>query len=177
MASRGVTMSDTYLDSRRMVDAADTFAEVFDRERRTRRWSKTRTGEFFGVNQSTISRWCSGDLLPGENLIPQLAEFLGLDPDTVRSLKYKIEPVSFGKLEANQDELTDRVATVEREMGNLRAELGLLHRIVDRIARLVDRGDSTAGGDSSGSDGLIESPMAEFHSDVPVDEAPPDIQS
>jgi transcriptional regulator with XRE-family HTH domain len=170
MASRGVTMSDTHLDSTPMADTPDTFAEVFTRELGARRWSKSRAARHFGVNQSTVSRWCKGGLYPGEHLIPQVAEFLGLDADTVRSLKYEIEaPLSFAKLEAVQEVQAERIAEMERlvtqmgnQIGHLEAEQRITHAIVDRIAGALDRGDDDDPGSSEES--LL---LAEFASDVP----------
>lgn len=170
MASRGVTMSDTYLDSTPMTEAADTFAEVFTRELGARRMSKSAASRHFGVNQSTVSRWCKGGLYPGDHLIPQVAEFLGLDIDTVRSLKYEIEqPMSFAKLEAAQEAQAKRIAEMERlvgemgrQIGHLEAEQRITHAIVDRIAGALGQGDDDDPGSSEES--LL---LAEFTSDVP----------
>ena len=62
--------------------AAPHLEELLDREG----WSQARLAEAMGVDDSTVSRWCSGARAPGPDTLVRISRVTGLSVDEILGL-------------------------------------------------------------------------------------------
>jgi transcriptional regulator with XRE-family HTH domain len=99
------------------TDMADlrSLAHLIYEARMRRGWNQTVTGEWFGVGQPEVSKWESGRKKPGGELLPKVAEFLGITIDEVVAAKHNVDLSKVGAVAT----LYERVEAVEAELAKL----------------------------------------------------------
>jgi transcriptional regulator with XRE-family HTH domain len=138
-----------------------TLGELIRRERERRRVSQKKAGpQFFGIDQSVLSRWEAGEAFPSDEKEAVVAEFLGISTDEVRALKYGVTAsLTTAELHARIDALEARAAQSEATLDRILSTLSALDSTVRGLTRL--RGLN--GGDGGG--GFVQ----EYASDAPRD--------
>lgn len=82
-----------------------------------------------GVDPATINRWFKGGALPGPNMVPVLAERLGIPLDTLRVEIAKAQEEEKRKVRRENASLKEMVLDVSRDSA----------RLAERIDRFFDR--------------------------------------
>lgn len=154
MVLQGATIRSTGIRSHVMAEQPDTVGGLIKRSLRSKGLDQTKWARLVGVNQGTVSKWANDFQFPLPEYIPAVAQLCDVDEDTIRAMRYNLEPRSFAALEEAQTAAAERLGALEYRVDELGAKL-------DRIYDLVKRPPS-GGDDAPNDDG-----HPEFISDTP----------
>lgn len=98
------------------------FSELLTETMRARGDDVAHLVDRFGVAQPTISRWCSGDVIPSDQRAPALAAYLELPIEQVLNALYEGRMRRKMRSAASPEvqDLADRVAVLEETMHEIK---------------------------------------------------------